>query len=331
MAAKNVQSGQPWRPPGATQQNGWDAAAEDYLRRRERSQGGAPKRWPIPADVLLVRNDAGVDLAIGAVVKLGSKILSGGLDPDHIWLAATKPADPGSHGILRRPIPDGDIDECQVSGVCLATVNVISTSHRWAYVLDNNLVLQSVAQLVTVGSRAVAELIERPTSTGEQTLAVRLPVEIGGDGTTWSATLSAATLTATSEATLAVSQVANANSSIFGAADSGYAIKLNKAGVYKATLTIVANSDQSSPSNYYTEYIARIDTDATDPPGKIQQYITYASAPMTGSDTASLGTDIVVATAGVNVRVRGNLFHANADDCDIAADSVLTIHYASRT
>lgn len=179
---RKVQPGQRWQPPPAAQQNAWDEAAEDYARNHRLSEGGPPQlRRPISTDVIKIKNDTGDDLSRGAVVRLSTTPLyrtaaiwgGDGLQPDKIWLSGVTPQDSfttwGRYGILRDPVKYRGIGPCQVSGVCVAKIDVRDTDDRFATWADDSTLLVS-----TDAGQAVCELLQSATSTGEQNLAVRL-------------------------------------------------------------------------------------------------------------------------------------------------------------
>lgn len=134
--------GQQWRPPRADQQNGWDDVAEFYnlkARRRDNPR----KSTPIPTDLITLVNDSGDGLPQGHVLEIGVKLIT---TPTRnaLWFDGNTPTgtDRGI-AIALRPMPDEAIDWCQVSGVCLAQVDIVNTDHEWADVVAGSTLLKS--------------------------------------------------------------------------------------------------------------------------------------------------------------------------------------------
>lgn len=148
-----------------------ESADEYRLRRRLGKSEPAFQFSAIQTDVIKIQNDAAADLAIGSVVQVDIKVLTT-LDAAHLWFSGIEPDDEicgNAVAILREPIPDGKIGPAQVSGVCLARVNVTDTSHRYAYPVSGNTVLQS-------GHGGPFQLLEPATGVTEDEFPVLFPV-----------------------------------------------------------------------------------------------------------------------------------------------------------
>lgn len=141
----------------------------DMLDWWKRMVRGSPQRAlpsPIPTDTIKVKNISGADRSAGQVLELGT----------HLWTDVDRRnigfnADTISHivgrsyCVLPRPIPAGEIDDAHISGVCVAKVNIISTSDRYAFVEVSSNVLKS-------GKSGQFKLLGPVTATGQQSVAV---------------------------------------------------------------------------------------------------------------------------------------------------------------
>ncbi len=117
--------------------------------------------------VVRVKNNTGGNLAAGSVVELSGKTLTT-LDRQHLWLAGiTRAGDDPHCGILVEPVASGDYGWAQVSGVCLATVNIIDVQNTHARVEASSTTLKG-----DFGGHF--ELLYPASSTGSQTLPVRI-------------------------------------------------------------------------------------------------------------------------------------------------------------
>lgn len=109
----------------------------DVVNKFEQQQrlgsGGNPKHAPIKHNLVKARNDTGGDLARGSVVDVATSILTGlsVFDPHNLWLEGTEQAD-GHYAVFRKPVLDGGIEEAQLTGVCIARVNVVDEDHTFA-------------------------------------------------------------------------------------------------------------------------------------------------------------------------------------------------------
>jgi hypothetical protein len=135
----------------------------------KRTVRGNPQRAlpvAIQTDVIKVKNVSGADRGAGQVLEIGTLVLTT-LDRRNIWFNA----DTISHSVgrsycvLPRPIPSGEIDDAHISGVCVAKVNIIATTDRYAFVEASSNVLKS-------GKTGQFKLLGPVTATGEQSVAV---------------------------------------------------------------------------------------------------------------------------------------------------------------
>ncbi len=166
-----VQPGQRVRPKAADH-NAFVDAAEDYIRHRQLSQGGKNSRQRTHTDIVKVQNTSGTARRKGEILEVFDKIAE--LTDEHIFFSGILPTGAEAFGILKRPIPKNQIDEMQLSGICIALVNITDIDHRWANIEAQNPVLQSKAS-------GPHELIYTPDALGEQECVVRLGNESGID------------------------------------------------------------------------------------------------------------------------------------------------------
>ena len=144
-------------------------AAEWYHRNKALGEGGGPQGLAVSTDIIKVKNGSGGNLARGSVVGIGDRLITD-LDPLALWYDYAAPDPEQPWAILRRAAPAGAIEEAQLSGVCIARVNVSDIDHRYARVVSGPNVLDSA------GSGPV-RLVQPATSTGEQELVVHLHYE----------------------------------------------------------------------------------------------------------------------------------------------------------
>jgi hypothetical protein len=88
------------------------------------------------------------------------------------WLLGVEPTTDGYFGILKEPADSNIVASLQVSGCCMALVNVTDADHKRATSADTDYVLQS-------GSNGPIEILFAPDGTGEKTCVVRFS---GGGG-----------------------------------------------------------------------------------------------------------------------------------------------------
>lgn len=118
-------------------------------------------------DIIKVRNDTGSNRLRGHVVGLEGSVLTE-VTPENIWLKAIATKRGKKFGILRYDLPSTEINEAQLSGVCVARVNVSNVSHRCAKVPDDGtFVLKS-------SFSGPIDLLWCPSSTGEADCVVNL-------------------------------------------------------------------------------------------------------------------------------------------------------------
>lgn len=142
--AKKVNSGQRFQKPSANLHNtGVDIA--EYWRRKGPWKDAPPDHTPRNYSKVKVKNNTGADLARGSVVEFTDFLLTE-IEQDYLWFAGDTPDLTNvGWGITLKPIPDGEIDECLVLGVCIAWVNITDETHEYATRADGEEFLQSAA------------------------------------------------------------------------------------------------------------------------------------------------------------------------------------------
>ena len=134
----------PRRIPAESWNDALDAG-KDWGERRVLGEGDRPHvPLPIETDLVNLKNSSGASLPSGSVLQVDAAILTT-IDRQHLWLDGLEPAPDGTESIAicTRPHPADHIQQCQVSGVCLALVNVTHIQHKWADIDPGTTVLQS--------------------------------------------------------------------------------------------------------------------------------------------------------------------------------------------
>lgn len=136
---------------------------------------GAPTpNRPRATDLVRIKNDCGADRQRGEILLISGKAITD-LSEESIWLLGDTPTADGYFAILKEPVQSGDIGTAQVSGCCLAKVNVGSTGHTRAKAAAGLYVLASADD-------GPLEIIYSPGTTGEVECVVRFAGGSGGGG-----------------------------------------------------------------------------------------------------------------------------------------------------
>lgn len=181
--------GQPFRAPRSETWNGMVDAGNAY--RAGRLSVGAPAPTsPRETDLIRIKNNSGGNRARGQILRINGKAITD-LSNEHIWLVGSEPTASGYFGILREPIASGGVGVAQVSGCCLARVNVGSTGHTRAKAVAGLYVLASADD-------GPLEIIYSPGTTGEVECVVRFAGGSGGGGQLFQFELTADFTTGTS-------------------------------------------------------------------------------------------------------------------------------------
>lgn len=145
------------------------ADAAEWFQKSRGGLIGPPQDIAIPTDLVKVKNLTGANRAAGEVVELGD-ILTSALDRRALWFEgnAPSPAAAKSYAILKEDIPTNKIGLAQVSGICVAEVDVTDADHHFVVVNSSDYNLQSAPY----GSR----ILYQPAGTGTLSCAVVLPL-----------------------------------------------------------------------------------------------------------------------------------------------------------
>lgn len=160
------QAGQPLRISAGALGDAYDAG-QWYAQQQRLGGGGAPPFVGVNPCVVRVKNNSGGDLTAGAVVEIGAPTVTA--SRKILWFSAIARAgnDPCC-GVLLQPIKSGKYGDCQLSGICLADVDVDDTDHTHVRVVPGSTRLQS-------DFGGWARLVKNPGSTGDgQSVAVLL-------------------------------------------------------------------------------------------------------------------------------------------------------------
>lgn len=122
-----------------------------------------------PSHTLLIQNDSGGALSVGASLAIGDALVTVGADfGDQPCFSADVPAavtDPVC--VLVEPIADGAVGRAVVQGVAVATVSVSDVDHRFA-------VPTTAGAYLVSATNGPVRILSTPAGTGDQTVAVQL-------------------------------------------------------------------------------------------------------------------------------------------------------------
>ena len=147
-------------------------AKDDHQRGKKGRRVQDLEPAPLSSDQILLKNASGGNVAIGSVLQLTTSALD---DPParfakgHRMMSGTTPDIDvlAPLAVCLVAHPDTKYQPAQISGVCPALVNIISTSHRFATLADNSTALVSAA----IGPFTILRLA---TGTGSQMCLVDL-------------------------------------------------------------------------------------------------------------------------------------------------------------
>lgn len=166
--------GSPFKPPAARIWNNMVDAGRAWADSRLNKPAPNPIR-PRETDIIKAKNTSGAARRLGEILRIDGKAIETVTD-ENKWLLGVEPTDDGYFGILKEPAVDGSLASLQVSGCCMALVNVTDVDHKRATSADGDYVLQS-------GDDGPIEILFAPDGTGEKTCVVRFAGGSGGGGT----------------------------------------------------------------------------------------------------------------------------------------------------
>lgn len=154
-------------PPSATEWNRHVDTADLVLGRQALGTGGAVNTGGSNGNFVTVKNDSGADRTQGQILEFTGFALTD-LTARQVFLLGGSPTLANGFGVLTATIKSGESDPfCQVSGACVAQVNVIDAAHKFAKVSSATYVLQSAVS-------GPARILYKPSGTGEKTCSVLL-------------------------------------------------------------------------------------------------------------------------------------------------------------
>ena len=164
MAEGKVLPGDDFNPPPAPIWNNMVDAGRAWADGRFSSPSPNPIR-PRETDIIKAKNTSGAVRRLGEILRISGKAIETVTD-ENKWLLGVEPTDDGYFGILKEPAENNGLASLQVSGCCMALVNVTDADHKRALSVEGEYVLQS-------GSSGPIELLYAPSGTGEKTCVVR--------------------------------------------------------------------------------------------------------------------------------------------------------------
>lgn len=163
--------GQPFAAPKAEIWNGMIDAGNAF-RANKLSNGLPQPTRPRETDIIRLKNDCGEDRKRGEILRIvDSERAIEDLSDEHIWLIGDEPTATEYFGILKEPIEDGEIGRVQVSGCCIATIDVADADHTRAKAIGASYKLTSATD-------GPIEILYAPSGTGDLECVVRF----GGSG-----------------------------------------------------------------------------------------------------------------------------------------------------
>lgn len=159
-----VSPGQPFAAPRAETWNGMVDAGNAF-RAGKLSSGTPQPTRPRQTDVIKAKNASGAARSRGEILRFTGKAITD-LSDEFIWLNGGVPTEDGYFGILKEPVENNAVAKVQVSGCCMATVDIVSEDHTRARPVAGGYVLES-------SDDGPLEILFAPTGTGEQECVVR--------------------------------------------------------------------------------------------------------------------------------------------------------------
>ena len=160
---RKVTKGEHWRPDSADDHNIKSRAADAFRRGAE----FVPDRErPIDPCRIWLKNTSGAARRQFECLELGTSTNLASVTAEQLYLTGIAPTDTGiPFGVLLQPAAISKWRQAQVSGICPALVDVVSTSHTRAYLPSGEYVLKSIDE-------GPVAIVQRPASTGEQTCVI---------------------------------------------------------------------------------------------------------------------------------------------------------------
>ncbi|MBX3447942.1 MAG: hypothetical protein KF777_00195 [Planctomycetaceae bacterium] len=167
MTADNsgkVSAGSVIKSVPATIWNNMIDAGQSFANQRLSSSTPSPTRARA-TDLLKLRNSSGESRRKGEILRIDGKVIEKVTD-ESIWLDGKEPEPDCRFGILKGPALNEEVETAQVSGVCMALVNITDADHTFARAVDGEYVLQS-------WDSGPLEILYKPDGTDELDCVVR--------------------------------------------------------------------------------------------------------------------------------------------------------------
>lgn len=165
MARQRAQAGSPLRISAGDYNDAVDAG-QWFAQQQALGRGGLPLSVAVNPCVVRVRNDSGGDLTAGSVVEIGAATVT--IQRQYLWFsAAARSGNDPFCGVLLESIPDGKYGDCQISGVCMADIDVVDTDNTHARVVPGSTQLKG-------DFGGWARIVYKPSGTGVKSCVVLL-------------------------------------------------------------------------------------------------------------------------------------------------------------
>lgn len=164
--ADKVQSGQPI-PRSASLWNNIIGSANEYAL-RQLGQPGAQVVGQTNTEIVVIKNSSGAHVRLGEVLEISGFLVTS-VERNGLWFDGDEPDATRPFVVALQDMPTSAIDRAQVSGVCVALVNVTDAGHGYAVVADGEPVAQSAES-------GPIRILYKPTGTGEKVCAVLIGV-----------------------------------------------------------------------------------------------------------------------------------------------------------
>jgi hypothetical protein len=151
-------------PRSAALWNNLIGAANEYAA-RQLGEAATQQSSGITTDIIKIKNSSGGQIRRGEVLEISGFLLTN-VVREALWFDGDTPDTTRPFAVALQDIPSGSIDRAQISGACVALVNVTDADHGYAAVADTELVLQS-------GDGGL-RILHKPTGTGELMCAILL-------------------------------------------------------------------------------------------------------------------------------------------------------------
>lgn len=175
MSEGKVSPGQDFNPPPARIWNNMVDAGRAWADGQLNQNAGAPTR-PRETDIIKIKNTSGALRRKGEILKIDGKAIEDITD-ENVWLVGKATTADCYFGILKRPVEISSVESLQVSGVCIALIDIIDADHTRADLVAGEYVLAS-------SDSGPLEILYQPGTTGEHECVVRFAGSAGGGSET---------------------------------------------------------------------------------------------------------------------------------------------------